>query len=565
MIPFDKALYEGTMVAFAKVLSRYNAFAQSRIMREVGAEIIDYLKEQGHWFDETGTPEDISKVVELFMKNGFASNLEVSPAEQGETYVWHDLLLLDAYHRIQEFTDNPFLSCPLNLCLNHVCDENNKVFRLHSKTFEMDERVTISNWELAEKSSDTMPDDGFDPLVIENAHLVEVAEQRAEKLEKARKEIESAKNAADRESQAKSALLANMSHEIRNPMNGIIGMTQLLNHTKLDHEQKDYLETIDGCSEALMRIVNDILDLSKLEVGKIFIESADFHLQTLLDEAVSMLCTAAQNKGVDLVAVADPGCPLLLKGDAPRLRQVLVNLVSNALKYTDQGSVIVRVSCSDSKTENPVLHFSVKDTGSGIPADKIPDLFMPYSQPDPAATRRLGGTGLGLSISQRLVQAMGGTIIVESSLGKGSCFSFDLHLPLQNTEEIPRFHSFQGAKTLLIEPDDAVRRALLDLLWHNGMDTMACGHIPFEHSSQTGNISLAGPFEWVLVPQSMLNQLKEAAGESRSSNTRPPYILAFGNEEKALHDECGHPCIHIRKPLTWSGLYKVFNRTAIEN
>lgn len=565
MIPFDKALYEGTMVAFAKVLSRYNAFAQSHIMREVGAEIIDYLKEQGHWFEETGTPEDISKVVELFMKNGFASNLEVSPAEQGETYVWHDLLLLDAYHRIQEFTDNPFLSCPLNLCLNHVCDENNKVFKLHSKTFEMDERVTISNWELAEKKTDSTQDEGFDPLVIENAHLVEIAEQRAEKLEKARKEIEAAKDAADRESQAKSALLANMSHEIRNPMNGIIGMTQLLNHTKLDHEQKDYLETIDGCSEALMRIVNDILDLSKLEVGKIFIESADFHLQTLLDEAVSMLCTAAQNKGVDLVAVVDPGCPLLLKGDAPRLRQVLVNLVSNALKYTNQGSVIVRVSCSEANSGQPVLHFSVKDTGSGIPADRIPDLFMPYSQPDPAATRRLGGTGLGLSISQRLVQAMGGNIMVESSIGVGSCFFFNLQLPLQNTEEIPRFHSFQGAKTLLIEPDDAVRKALLDLLWHNGMDAVACGSIPVEDSIQSGNISLAVPFEWILVPQSMLKQLKDAAGEKRSSNARPPYILAFGYEEKALHDDCGYPCIHIRKPLTWSGLFKVFNRTGIDS
>ena len=562
MIPFDKALYEGTMVAFAKVLSRYNAFAQSRMMREIGAEIIKYLKEQGHWFEETGTAEDISRVVELFMKNGFASSLDVSPAEQGETYVWHDLLLLDAYNSIQQFTDNPFLSCPLNLCLNHVCDENNKVFKLLSKTFEMDERVTISNWELADKENESASNDGFDPLVIENARLIEIAEQRADKLEKARKEIEEAKNAADHESQAKSALLANMSHEIRNPMNGIIGMTQLLRHTSLDHEQNDYVETIEGCSEALMRIVNDILDLSKLEAGKIQMDSTDFHLQTLLDESVSMLWAAAHNKGVDLAAVADPGVPLLYKGDAPRLRQVLVNLISNGLKHTDKGSVVVRVSCSEPKTDRPVLHFSVTDTGTGIPADKIPDLFMPYSQPDPAATRRLGGTGLGLSISQRLVQAMGGSIQVESELGRGSCFSFDLRLPLQNSEEVPRFHAFQGAKTLLIEPDETIRKAILDLLWHNGMDAKACGNIPHPSSCDPLEPGLNGAYEWILVPQPMLDPLLQAIPDQAA---RKPFILAYGQDEHALSIQSGYPVVHARKPLTWSSLFKVFNRTDIQS
>jgi PAS domain S-box-containing protein len=186
--PFDRVLYEGLLVAFGKVLSQYNAFARSSMLKDVGREVVRYLDKHGYKIGETGSIDDLARMIDLFTRNGFAEKLEIEPAEIGQRFIWHDLYLLDAYQELHELTDNPFLSCPLNLCLLHLADKHNKVLRLLKKTFDMDSRVTVSEYEIVDQTSPR--DAESDPLVIENVRLYEVAQARADRLEKAQEELE---------------------------------------------------------------------------------------------------------------------------------------------------------------------------------------------------------------------------------------------------------------------------------------------------------------------------------------------------------------------------------------
>ncbi len=326
-----------------------------------------------------------------------------------------------------------------------------------------DQWVLTTKLPLRDKKGKIIGTFGMSMDITDRKKAAEELQETNSQLEKAISDANTLAVEAEMANIAKSEFLANMSHEIRTPMNGVIGMTGLLMDTNLDDEQRRYTEIIRTSGETLLILINDILDFSKIEAGKLELEILNFDLQNLLDDFAAALAVRAQEKGLEFICAADPDVPNLLQGDPGRLRQILTNLVGNAIKFTEQGEVSVHVKMV-SKTEDEVeLHFSVRDTGIGISPEKLGLIFNKFTQADTSTTRQFGGTGLGLAISKQLSELMGGEIGVNSEKGHGSEFWFTVRLKMQpegSQNKLPAPANLHGVRILVVD-DNTTNREIL--------------------------------------------------------------------------------------------------------